>query len=171
MKTCGDYGGLKRGNKPCNRPAGHGTKDKQEGMCVDHDQSTVALREERKKKALVLLADPLVRVQDVAKELGVALVQIYRWRDDDEVFDKACFTIQAEKDRQRVDIIEDSLFRRATMDKVHPAEAIFFLKNRAPHRWRDKVQHEVTGKDGEPLIGIEQLRKLLPNAETEPKGA
>lgn len=30
--------------------------------------------------------------------------------------------------------------------------AIFWLKNRQPDRWRDKSQHEHTGKDGAPLV-------------------
>ena len=29
---------------------------------------------------------------------------------------------------------------------------IFWLKNRRPERWRDKIEHEITGKDGTPLV-------------------
>lgn len=32
-----------------------------------------------------------------------------------------------------------------------PAAAIFWLKNRQKHKWRDKIDHEHTGKDGGPI--------------------
>lgn len=31
---------------------------------------------------------------------------------------------------------------------------IFWLKNRQPQRWRDKQEHELTGKDGAPLFDV-----------------
>ncbi|WP_321905139.1 terminase [Paraburkholderia tropica] len=39
--------------------------------------------------------------------------------------------------------------------KIYPpdtAAAIFWLKNRQRGKWRDKVEQEITGKDGSPLI-------------------
>lgn len=45
-----------------------------------------------------------------------------------------------------------------------PTSAIFWLKNRQRGKWRDKVDHEMTGKDGEPLMPaadpIEIARRL-----------
>jgi hypothetical protein len=32
-----------------------------------------------------------------------------------------------------------------------PSSAIFWLKNRRPEEWRDKVVSELTGKDGGPI--------------------
>jgi hypothetical protein len=32
-----------------------------------------------------------------------------------------------------------------------PTAAIFWLKNRQPQKWRDRKEHELTGKDGAPL--------------------
>jgi len=31
---------------------------------------------------------------------------------------------------------------------------MFWLKNRQPKHWRDRQEHEVTGKDGEPIVTI-----------------
>lgn len=36
----------------------------------------------------------------------------------------------------------------------NPVSAIFWLKNRRPDRWRDKQEHEVTGKDGAAIVPI-----------------
>lgn len=33
-----------------------------------------------------------------------------------------------------------------------PTACIFWLKNRKPKEWRDKIDHAVTGKDGGPVI-------------------
>jgi hypothetical protein len=33
-----------------------------------------------------------------------------------------------------------------------PVACIFWLKNRRPDLWRDKVDHSLTGKDGGPII-------------------
>lgn len=38
---------------------------------------------------------------------------------------------------------------------------IWFLKNRAPDRWQDKVERQVTGPDRVPRIPIEALQALL----------
>jgi hypothetical protein len=42
-----------------------------------------------------------------------------------------------------------------SITKIYPpdtAAAIFWLKNRQRSKWRDKVEQEITGKDGAPLI-------------------
>jgi hypothetical protein len=36
----------------------------------------------------------------------------------------------------------------------NPVSAIFWLKNRRPDRWRDKQEHELTGKDGAAIVPI-----------------
>lgn len=45
-------------------------------------------------------------------------------------------------------IVETPLIRHYPPDTT---AAIFWLKNRRPDEWRDKVQQEVTGKDGGPI--------------------
>lgn len=44
-----------------------------------------------------------------------------------------------------------------------PTAAIFWLKNRQPELWREKVVNEMTGKDGEPL---QQSIIILPAKKT-----
>jgi hypothetical protein len=49
-----------------------------------------------------------------------------------------------ESDTVRVALVEDAYFARLFSGKASAAELIFFLKNRAPERWRDKVDVGVT---------------------------
>lgn len=61
------------------------------------------------------------------------------------------------------DRVERSLFHRAIGyahgEKVLPdtTAQIFWLKNRRRLEWRDRQDHEVTGKDGAPLIPVINL--------------
>lgn len=50
------------------------------------------------------------------------------------------------REEERVEVVE--VTRRAPPDT--PA-AIFWLKNRRPDEWRDRKEHELSGKDGAPI--------------------
>lgn len=165
-KTCGDFGGMKRGRRhdeptPCNAWAGAGTEHIGTGRCVKHDEQAEAAKAALKEEVLTYLRDPNQTLANVSQLSGVSITRMWDWKAEDEAFDKEWITIQANKDRQRVAIVEDALFVRAAAGKINPAEAIFFLKNRDPARWKDKVERELTGKDGTPLIPIEALRLVL----------
>ncbi len=164
-RTCGDYGGRLKDGAPCTRIAswGRGKKARKDGgPCKDHTDEALAKIVTLKKQTLRLIADPMKTVVEVAREVGVVVSRFYEWQQLDEEFEKEWLTLQAEKDRVRVTIVEDNLFKRAAQEaKINPAESIFFLKNRAPQRWRDKVEREITGKDGTPLIPVEAMRALL----------
>lgn len=45
--------------------------------------------------------------------------------------------------------VTNSLFQSAKGGNV--TAQIFYLKNRQPDKWRDRRNHEVTGKDGKPI--------------------
>lgn len=100
---------------------------------------------------------------------------IWRWRNKYDAFNKAMTRGKDVADA----LVEQSLFRRAT-GYSHEAVKIFmpanasepvyapyvehlppdtgaakmWLTNRKPEEWRDRTQHEVTGKDGEALVPI-----------------
>lgn len=107
---------------------------------------------------------------DLADFFGVERTTIWRWSNRHEEF---CNALKVGKEAcdERV---EHSLYHKAvgyTFDSVkvfqHQGQivtapfkehvppdttaAIFWLKNRRPDLWRDKQQHEHTGKDGEPI--------------------
>lgn len=108
--------------------------------------------------------------QDLADCFGVNVRTIYRWKADYPDF---CQSIKAGKVGAD-DRVERSLYHKAVgyefdavkimQDKgeavvvpyrehVPPdtTAAIFWLKNRKPAEWRDKVDHELSGKDGGPI--------------------
>lgn len=48
-----------------------------------------------------------------------------------------------------IGVVTNALFQSAKGGNV--VAQIFFLKNRAPERWRDRRDHEISGKDGKPI--------------------
>ena len=101
----------------------------------------------------------------------VAISTIALWKVQHAAFSDAIKVPKAEADER----VEQSLFRRAIgfehdeidirvvggeivktpIRKVYPpdtAAAIFWLKNRKKDEWRDKLDHEHTGKDGGPIV-------------------
>lgn len=107
---------------------------------------------------------------DLADFFEVNVRTIARWKVEHEEF---CQALKAGKD-EADDRVEQSLYRRAvgySHDAVkimqHQGEVvkaeyrehfppdttacIFWLKNRRPEEWRDKVVNEHTGKDGGPI--------------------
>lgn len=114
--------------------------------------------------------------KEVADFFEVDVRTIHRWKHDHEEF---CHSLKAGKGVAD-DRVERSLYQRAVgyeqdevkifmpsgatepvyapfVAKVAPdvTAAIFWLKNRRGEEWRDKQQHEHTGKDGGAIV-IEQ---------------
>lgn len=109
--------------------------------------------------------------KEIAKIIGVAESTIRYWQKMDFGFSAAVKELKLEADQ----LIEASLFKTALGFKktyktekvtkdgdvvdyketiyIHPSPTaqIFWLKNRQPERWREKVEHEHGGKDGKPL--------------------
>lgn len=116
---------------------------------------------------------------EIAEFFEVAPSTIYAWKIAHPEFSEAL-----KRGKEVADaLVEQSLFRRATgysHDAVkiisvavgnnegsrietipyveHHAPdttaAIFWLKNRKPQEWRDKIQQEHTGADGAPLVPV-----------------
>lgn len=110
---------------------------------------------------------------EIADFLGIAVSTLYEWKHLHPEFSEALKTGKEAADER----VTRSLYHRAvgyTFDAVKifmPAGAtdpvyapyrehvppdatsmIFWLKNRQPDQWRDKSEHEHTGKDGAPLV-------------------
>lgn len=106
----------------------------------------------------------------LADFFNVAISTVSLWKVQHPEFSEAIKVPKAEADAR----VEQSLFRRALgyehdevdirvvggeivetpIRRVYPpdtAAAIFWLKNRKKDEWRDKHDHEHTGKDGGPL--------------------
>ena len=147
---CGHYGGKRLDGKPCTRQAGWGTR-KKTGRCKDHDESAEAKRQAHKKAFLESVESGTVSMAKAAQDVGVDQATIWKWRQADEEFDKAVATAKANSDRVRVEIVEDSLFKRIVDGDAAAAETIFFLTNRSPDRWKHRQTLEHTGPGGQPL--------------------
>lgn len=110
--------------------------------------------------------------QELAELLDVTVRTLYNWKNEHEEF------LQALKAGKEIadDRVERSLFERAAGYKVEAVKifmpagakepvyapyvehhapdttaAIFWLKNRRPDEWRDKREHEHSGKGGGPI--------------------
>lgn len=120
--------------------------------------------------------------EEIARELGIAVSTLNRWKQIYPEFSEALKANKALVDSQ----VEDSLLKRAlgyeyeevklvmsddgkrtkrvekTIKQVVPdvTAAIFWLKNRQPQRWRDKQNVELTGKDGGP-VEVADVREEL----------
>lgn len=111
--------------------------------------------------------------EEIAKFFEVCVRTVYRWKHDHDAF---CQALKAGK-AQADDRVERSLYHRALgyqhedvhvsnyqgeitvtpLVKYYPPDTtagIFWLKNRRPDEWRDKQDHEHTGRDGGPLLEV-----------------
>ncbi len=125
--------------------------------------------EENQKIALVAYKFGATDVE-VAEELGVSEKTINNWKEEYPQFFQSIKDNKEFQDNQ----VEQSLLKRAKgfsrkvqkIDKdgcIHdieeelppdPTSMIFWLKNRQPKKWRDKQEHELSGKDGAPLTPV-----------------
>lgn len=117
---------------------------------------------------------------ELAEFFGVSDRTIYRWQAQ---FPEFCQALKAGKEASD-ERVERSLYHKAvgyTFDSVKifqhqgsiveapykehvppdTTAAIFWLKNRRPDLWRDKQQHELTGKDGGPIQTEDRATKRL----------
>jgi len=112
----------------------------------------------------------------VAEFFGVSISTVDKWKQSKPVFLQAIKDGKEQADAQ----VAHSLYRRALgyshkavkiltvprggnqgsdieevpyIERYPPdtTAAIFWLKNRRPDEWRDRQQHELTGKDGGPI--------------------
>jgi len=161
MKTCADFGGQTHGGKPCTRKAGWGT-GKDTGPCKAHPDEQAGKLEALKRAYVDLIASGDHTFMSAAKKVGSSVTAIWRMRKADKAFDKEIEEWKKQADPFRVEIVEDALFARLAKGKYTAAELIFYLCNRAPHRWRS-VQHvEVAGPGGGPIdVEITNARERL----------
>lgn len=118
--------------------------------------------------------------REVAEYLEVSEATIYRWAHAHQGFREALKTGRDAADER----VEQSLYRKAvgyTFDSVHISSyqgevtmtpivehvppdttaAIFWLKNRKPAEWRDRVEH--TGANGGPIETVTRIELVALN--------
>jgi hypothetical protein len=142
LPTCGDYGGVAYGGLPCGNEAGWGTDNIRTGVCKKHTPERLAEIAEMKVNFLeayrgLETGGPITKLM-AARSVGVGTGAIYRWQQEDPDFDDAVKKLQVEIDNIRTTMVEESMFDRIVAGDASAAECIFWLKNRAPDRWRDR---------------------------------
>lgn len=83
-----------------------------------------------------------------AGRIGVARSTVFKWAEEHQEFSDSLKVGQA----RAVEVWEKALLDVAKNGGGNATAAIFGLKNRAADDWRDKQEHEHTGKDGKDLI-------------------
>ena len=149
---CGDYGGRTAEDEPCQHEAGWGLFPGAE-RCAEHDEGAVATLHGYKRAVLLSLEDPLKNLAGACLAVGVAPSTVWRWRQADPAFDEAVVETTASRDALRVHLADDAVFGRILSGKAHAGTEIFWLKNKAPQQFRDRIEH--TGAGGQPL-GVQQ---------------
>ena len=130
-RRCHEFGGLTATGMPCNR------RVKDDGPCPSHAGAEIPALKERFLEEYGSATRSLV---GAARRIGKAAVTIWRWRQDDPVFNESVERIRNTADEIRVAKVEDSMLARILRGKAAAAETIFYLVNRSRGRWRH-VQH------------------------------
>lgn len=82
---------------------------------------------------------------EIASRLGVDRATLHRYMNDHDDLRDALKS----GDTEIVANVEAALAKKALGGDV--TAMIFFLKNKAPDKWRDKTTQELTGKNGAPV--------------------
>ena len=81
----------------------------------------------------------------IMQNLGITRTTFYEWKKK-----YSAFATALKNGKEVVDFaVENALLKKALAGDV--TAQIFWLKNRKPQEWRDRREHEVTGKDGGPI--------------------
>lgn len=96
------------------------------------------------EEILQLMAEGL-SLAAAAAELGIHRQRVYEW---EEVHAEFADTIKLARSKRQL-FLERRLL--AAKDGPVVTSSIFALKNAAGEDWRDKTDHELTGKDGGPI--------------------
>jgi hypothetical protein len=129
-RICADFGGKGHDGTPCHAPV-------KSTPCRFHTHAADAALQAKKTRCVELLSEGRF-IREVARELDVHEVTLLRWRHADPEFAATVMALAAENDESRTQIVEETMYARIIAGKAHPAETIFWLKNRAPGRWKDK---------------------------------
>ena len=111
-------------------------KENEEGKKKQDAIDAIVLRQKKQENFLKSLEGG-VSVLAASKAADIDYKTIWRWRKDDEEFNNKVMAILD----SRTMIVEDALFLNAA--KGNLGAQIFYLKNRAKERWKDKIEEDI----------------------------
>lgn len=91
----------------------------------------------RQKRAFLESLKSGVTIKDASEKAGIDRTTVWLWRKKWKGFDNKIFSIID----SRTQTVEDALYGSALSGNV--AAQIFWLKNRAKDRWKDKQEYDV----------------------------
>ena len=84
--------------------------------------------------------------EQIASNMSIGITTLWEWRKKSAKIANALKTGKDEADLQ----VENALYKEAL--KGNTTAIIFWLKNRKPSEWRDKVQQEITTESAVKLV-------------------
>lgn len=84
--------------------------------------------------------------EQIANNMSIGITTLWEWRKKSPKIANALKTGKDEADLQ----VENALYKEAL--KGNTTAIIFWLKNRKPSEWRDKVQQEITTESAVKLV-------------------
>ena len=95
------------------------------------------VRKKRQKKAFLESLANGTSIVKAATAAGITIMTIWRWRKESKDFDDAVLSIID----SRTQTVEDALYKNTIKGNV--VAQIFWLKNRAGNRWKDRQEQTV----------------------------
>lgn len=162
-KKCGDFGGLTYDKQPCPRYAGWGVRPKvRVGPCKDHTEEAKTKRRFKQEEFVKMyVGNPSMTMQQVCDEIDISHDTLHNWREAEPEFNETMKTAIDYVDEWRYVAVESAAFNQIIAGEASASLVKFWLVNRAPKRWKDKVTQELVGKDGEELVSLGFIRSVL----------
>ena len=88
-------------------------------------------------------------IKDIAAKMGISVTTVYDWMNKDP---KIAAAIKKGRDKS-IDMVENALFKSAINGNV--TAMIFYLKNRAPERYKDRVDNNINTDNMDIKLKIE----------------
>lgn len=84
--------------------------------------------------------------EQIASNMSIGITTLWEWRKKSPKISNALKTGKDEADLQ----VENALYKEALKGNI--TAIIFWLKNRKPSEWRDKIQQEITTESAVKLV-------------------
>ena len=88
-------------------------------------------------------------IKDIAAKMGISVTTVYDWMNKNPEIAAA---IKKGRDKS-IDMVENALFKSAISGNV--TAMIFYLKNRAPERYKDRVDNNINTNNMDINLKIE----------------
>ena len=88
-------------------------------------------------------------IKDIAAKMGISVTTVYDWMNKNP---KIAAAIKKGRDKS-IDMVENALFKSAINGNV--TAMIFYLKNRAPERYKDRVDNNINTDNVDIKLKIE----------------